>query len=312
MTQIITIKTRSGFLETYQTGSGNKLALCLHGFPEHAATWHHQIDMLVNMGFTVWAPNLRGYGKSMRPTEVSAYQIEHLVADIEDLLKAWGNQSVTVIGHDWGALLGWFFLINKPGGIERFIAISSNHPAEMYPMNSVSQFKRAGYLPLVLIPGIAEWSLTSPERLWSSYYRHLMLATGGANQERERKIGQQIGQQTGQRTGQRTGEKLISLYESQFQNPLAVKAMANWYRANADPRWWRKQALRTRIDIPVLSLLGEDDPFVITDRAKNRLSHVSNHTTRIVKHAGHWPHLDQYQFINREIQDWLESDLTSR
>jgi pimeloyl-ACP methyl ester carboxylesterase len=295
--EIITIQTRSGPLETYQAGTGNNLALCLHGFPEHATTWHRQINMLVNMGFTVWAPNLRGYGKSMRPTQVSAYRIEHLVDDIEDVLKAWGNQPVTLIGHDWGALLGWFFLMNKPRGIERFIAIGSNHPAEIYPMNSLSQLKRAGYLPAVLIPGVAEWALASPERLWSIYYRRSMLASGGPDQN---KIDQKIDQ------------RLIDMYESQLNKPLAIRAMANWYRANADPQWWGKQHLRVNIDIPVLSLLGENDPFVIWNRADNRLSHVRNHTTKIVKNSGHWPHLEQYRFINREIQDWLESDPTSR
>ena len=45
-------------------GTGPKLMLCLHGFPEHSFSWRYQLPMLADMGYTVWAPNMRGYGLS--------------------------------------------------------------------------------------------------------------------------------------------------------------------------------------------------------------------------------------------------------
>src|SRR5277367_4140334 len=60
--------------EVATMGSGDKLALCLHGFPEHAYSWRHQMPLLVKLGYRVWAPNLRGYGGTDSPREVSAYK----------------------------------------------------------------------------------------------------------------------------------------------------------------------------------------------------------------------------------------------
>src|ERR1700720_3006058 len=47
--------------EVMEEGTGDRLALCLHGFPEHAISWRHQIPVLVGMGYRVWAVNQRGY-----------------------------------------------------------------------------------------------------------------------------------------------------------------------------------------------------------------------------------------------------------
>ncbi|MBI5671821.1 MAG: alpha/beta fold hydrolase, partial [Nitrospirae bacterium] len=54
-------------------GSGEKLILCLHGFPESAISWRHQIDPLAQAGYRVLAPDLRGYGSTTRPTGIDAY-----------------------------------------------------------------------------------------------------------------------------------------------------------------------------------------------------------------------------------------------
>src|SRR5579862_2932027 len=48
-------------------GSGERLALCLHGFPESSYSWRHQMPLFAQLGYQVWAPDLRGYGASSRP-----------------------------------------------------------------------------------------------------------------------------------------------------------------------------------------------------------------------------------------------------
>src|SRR6516162_10565851 len=59
--------------EVLEQGTGVRLALCLHGFPEHAISWRHQIPVLAGMGYRVWAVNQRGYGRTTRPTQVADY-----------------------------------------------------------------------------------------------------------------------------------------------------------------------------------------------------------------------------------------------
>ena len=68
--------------------SSNKLAICLHGFPEHAVSWRNQLPMLAELGYKVWAPNMRGYGNSSIPPDKKDYAIENLLADVAALIDA--------------------------------------------------------------------------------------------------------------------------------------------------------------------------------------------------------------------------------
>src|SRR5271157_940421 len=93
--------------EVTTCGNGDRLALCLHGFPECAFSWRAQLPLLARLGFTVWAPNLRGYGQSSRPRRVSAYAMQNLVADVAGLMDTAGKRSTVLIGHDWGGAIAW-------------------------------------------------------------------------------------------------------------------------------------------------------------------------------------------------------------
>ena len=62
--------------EVLEEGTGDRLALCLHGFPEHAISWRHQIPLLAGMGYRVWAVNQRGYGRTTRSwRDVAIYKL---------------------------------------------------------------------------------------------------------------------------------------------------------------------------------------------------------------------------------------------
>src|ERR1700689_3693010 len=88
-------------------GTGDRLALCLHGFPEHAYSWRFQMPMLARLGYRVWAPNLRGYGGTTSPREIAAYQTTLLVDDVLALIDVSGAREVLLVAHDWGAVLAW-------------------------------------------------------------------------------------------------------------------------------------------------------------------------------------------------------------
>ena len=95
------VKANGLSFEVTMQGIGDKLALCLHGFPEHAHSWRYQMPLLASLGYEVWAPNLRGYGRSSRPDRVADYALEHLLSDVAGLIDAAGNRPTTLIAHDW-------------------------------------------------------------------------------------------------------------------------------------------------------------------------------------------------------------------
>src|SRR6478672_964138 len=115
---LIRVAANGIHFEVATLGSGDRLALCLHGFPEHAISWRHQMPLLAKLGYRVWAPNLRGYGGTDSPPEVSAYRVEVLVEDVAALIRASGARETLLIGHDWGGALAWMLAMRRPSLID--------------------------------------------------------------------------------------------------------------------------------------------------------------------------------------------------
>jgi pimeloyl-ACP methyl ester carboxylesterase len=95
------VTTNGVTLEVVDEGRGEPVLL-LHGFPDSAALWRHQIPALVEAGYRVIAPDLRGFGESDRPADPAAYAMPVLIADVLGLLKALDVERAAVVGHDWG------------------------------------------------------------------------------------------------------------------------------------------------------------------------------------------------------------------
>src|SRR5687768_16370321 len=110
-------------LHWVEAGAG-KPVLLLHGFPQFWWMWRRQIQPLADAGFHVIAPDLRGYNLSDRPSGVSAYRMESLVADVEALIRQTGVQRAHVVGHDWGGLIGWWLAMLSPERVERLAILN--------------------------------------------------------------------------------------------------------------------------------------------------------------------------------------------
>ncbi|MDQ3738604.1 MAG: alpha/beta hydrolase, partial [Actinomycetota bacterium] len=90
-------------LDVHETGrTGDPVALLLHGFPECAYSWRHQMSPLADAGYHVMAPDQRGYAGSDALPDVDAYGIEHLTGDLLGLLDDVGAAQASVVSHDWG------------------------------------------------------------------------------------------------------------------------------------------------------------------------------------------------------------------
>ena len=98
------IETNGINMAVYEQGEGQPVVM-LHGFPELAFSWRHQLPALAEAGFRAIAPDQRGYGGSDVPPNVEDYDMGNLIADVHGLLDALGLESATLAGHDWGSLI---------------------------------------------------------------------------------------------------------------------------------------------------------------------------------------------------------------
>ncbi|KAI4349937.1 hypothetical protein L6164_010478 [Bauhinia variegata] len=102
------------------------VVLFLHGFPELWYSWRHQIVALSSLGFRAVAPDLRGYGDSEAPDSIRSYTCFHLVGDLVALIDTLVDsaEQVFVVGHDWGAILGWYLCLFRPDRVKAYVCLS--------------------------------------------------------------------------------------------------------------------------------------------------------------------------------------------
>jgi pimeloyl-ACP methyl ester carboxylesterase len=103
-----TLMVRSGPVElsTRVTGEG-PLVILMHGFPELGFSFRHQLMPLAEAGYTAAAPDMRGYGRSSKPTEISEYRFDAIADDMAAIADALGHERWVSVGHDWGASIAY-------------------------------------------------------------------------------------------------------------------------------------------------------------------------------------------------------------
>src|SRR5262249_44134331 len=131
-----TITTAEGRFTAEVAGApGAPLVVLLHGFPQTRHTWRHQVPALAAAGFRVVAPDQRGYSPGVRPdptTELAAYHIDRLVADVLDLAAAACGGERTrfhLVGHDWGGQVAWTTAARHADRLASLAVLSRPHPA---------------------------------------------------------------------------------------------------------------------------------------------------------------------------------------
>jgi pimeloyl-ACP methyl ester carboxylesterase len=150
-------------------GDGTPVVL-LHGFPDSGRLWRNQVPALAEAGFKVIVPDMRGFGRSDKPTEVEAYALPMLAGDVFAVMSDAGAEKAHVVGHDWGAALAWGLAALASDRVERLVALSVGHPAT-FRTEGFEQYEKSWYMLLFQFAGIAEEWLSADDwanfRAWS-------------------------------------------------------------------------------------------------------------------------------------------------
>jgi len=260
-------------LNVAEHGAGVPVIL-LHGWPDSGYLWRHQVPYLVDHGFRVVVPDLRGFGQSERPAGVAAYSLPNIIADVAGILDELGIQTAHVVGHDWGAAVAWFTAMLIPDRVRRLVVLSVPHP--LAPA-TLRQREMAWYQLLFQFEGIAEAQLQAND--WALFRT---FSRGDGDQQR---------------------------YLADLSRPGALTASLNWYRANLAPRMPGPRPSLPPVTVPTLGIWSTGDHYLDGERMRMSADCVAGPWQyEEIPDASHWIPLDAPDRLNDLLGDWLTAD----
>lgn len=295
-----------------EEGQGPLVVLC-HGWPELSYSWRHQIPAIAAAGFRVVAPDMRGFGQTSAPSDVSAYSIFDTVGDIVALVQALGEKTAMVVGHDWGAPVAWHAALFRPDIFTAVAGLSvppplrgRGKPLDLLRQNGITNF----YWQYFQAPGVAEAEL---ERDVARTMRIVLGGRGLADPD-----GAMFVQDGKGFLGHAGGTEPLPdwlpeadlAYFTETYRKSGFRGGLNWYR-NLDHNWeltapWQDAKIRQ----PSLFIAGSKDAVVtglIGSKLVNKLELVLPNLTRklIIEGAGHWVQQERPDEVNAALVSFL-------
>ena len=267
-----------------EAGSG-PLVILLHGFPDFWYSWRNQIEPLAAAGFRVVAPDMRGYNLSDKPVGIEAYTADRIADDVARLIQALGAEKASIVGHDWGGVVGWQLAMQQTKCVEKLVILNVPHPVRfLRGIRDPRQLARSWYVFFFQIPWL-------PERMFRALnFRSLKKALRNDTTRPDAFT-----------------EEDLDRYAEAWSQPGAMTSSINYYRAAL--RYGREtvRSHAKRIDLPVLILWGDRDRYVRPQLAEPDSQWVTNFTLHRFPHASHWVHMDVPQRVNQLLIEFLRS-----
>ena len=303
------IDTNSIRMAVYEQGKGPAIIL-LHGFPELAYSWRHQLPALAAAGYRAIAPDQRGYGNTTAPPNVSDYSVEKLIGDVHGLLNALELESAIFIGHDWGAILLWHMAILAPDRIEKLITLNIPHfrRPPIDPITMMRQRYGDGFY-IVNFQDSDEADRVFAED--TAHFFDVIMRHKQISRQRfdslppEHKVVNFIRSLQQER---HSGEPLLLAEERDYYAAAYAKSgftgPINWYR-NWTHNWQITAGVDPTVAIPTLFIGAVDDVIVAPEQIEAMQPLVTDLTIHMLEDCGHWSQQEKPAAVNRLILDWL-------
>lgn len=300
-----------------EAGEG-PLVLLVHGFPESWYSWRHQIPAIAAAGYRVAAIDVRGYGRSSKPQAIEEYRMLRLVADNVGLVRALGQQTATIIGHDWGAPIAWNSAMLRPDVFTAVAGLSVpfSPPSEHRPLAVMRMI--AGdeefYVEYFQEHGRAEAEIEADVRDWLLGF---MYSASGDAPPPDPAKGTIATVARGGRMKDRfhrpehlppwLTEADVDFYTAEFEHG-GLRGPLNRYR-NVDRDWEDLAAWRgASIPVPALFIGGDrDGPTVWGAPAIAAFGQTlpKLHRSLILEGCGHWTQQERPAEVTEALLDFL-------
>lgn len=258
----------------------NEMIMLLHGFPETSYMWIGLMEKLASIGFYCIAPNLRGYSEHACPKGVKHYQVQKLAADVLTISEVFHKSKFHLIGHDWGAGIGWNLAYEYPERIISWTAISLPHPRGFSKAikTDKEQRKKSRYIGWFLLPIVPEIMLRK-----NNFEKFRRLWKNSSPEEQND-------------------------YLSVFKRKQTLTAALNYYRANLGRG--KKQFIGD-IAEPTLFIWGKKDLAIGRAAAENNHTYMKGAYTFLELEGGHWLIQTNYKEVEAAIIDHVTKNKMS-
>lgn len=277
----------NGIEFAYLEEGDGPLVLLLHGFPDDARTWSHQLPAIAAAGYRAVASYLRGYP----PTEVPAgghYDTSTLALDLRAMIDVFGGDPAFVVAQDWGAAATYAATAAFPAHFRRVVVTALPHPRALVRIGGdYDQIRRSFYVWFFLLQGFPEAALAQDgfafvERLWRDWS-----------------------------PGLRDDDQVANVKET-LAKPGAIEGALSYYRAMFDPARWDpaledvRAAAARPIEVPTLFVHGADDgclapQFVLGAED----AFAGEYRVEVLDGCGHFLHRERPEDVTKLILDWF-------
>ncbi len=304
------IDTNAIRMAVHEQGAGPPVIL-LHGFPELAFSWRHQLPALATAGYRAIAPDQRGYGATDKPGSVSDYMIQDLIADLSGLLDALSLERALFIGHDWGALVLWQMALLEPGRMAGLINLNNPFFARtpVDPITLMRNFLGDDFY-IVNFQDANEADLrcdADPGHVFDVLMRRNQITR--AQFETLPKEKRAFSLLAALARTDLSGEPLLTDEERRtFTEAFEAGGFAgpiNWYR-NWSRNWSSTADVEQTVNVPTLFIGAEDDVIVSPAQIEAMKPHVPDLEIQMIENCGHWTQQEKPAEVNSLVLDWLE------
>ena len=316
--EFLTVESNGIRMRVASMGEG-PVVLLAHGWPESWYSWRHQIRALADAGYRALAPDMRGYGGTDAPEEVSSYNQVNLAADMVGILDALGIEQATMVGHDWGSPVAAHTVLLYPERFNGLVLMSVPHRGRGASPPMEAMRARTGdnffYMLYHNEPGgVAEAEYDADPR---EFLRRIYQSPDSPREPPEVTDPKRSAGGWMPRIGRPLGlpdwltEADLDYYAGQFET-AGFRGGVNYYR-NFDLSWELTADLAgVPVPVPTLFIAGEAD-MVIGGATKAQLQAMMAESVPqltdvvLLPGIGHWVQQEAPDATNQAMLEFLEA-----